>query len=632
MLQRLLRSRSASRWRTIASMTAETPASAMSTDGFAVSIKPLAGYMTTPHFQNMIEEANVKEYLAVFKKQNRDRGVVTFQTEEAKRAAVELLNKLTRPDSDLPYIISDAEFIAESQRDKRVREESFERWNTKRARNSGDPSLQVTSVRPLEEVVTPWLSVTYEQQLAKKVDILRDSLTDVVKALRKDYKSDIAKYPSLDLKGVPREPVHADLHCPTTLSVASTCDIPSNANMRMACRIESVHGWSDGREGYRNKNEMTIGLDLEGKPCVGFIVGRTEGRHVVAHAGPSVIIPRVAARIAADLEAFIAESGLKSFQKLGNDAPSTGFWRKVLVRTAKTTGEVMLALQVDFGIMSEAEVASFKDDFCKRFPVDCYSKEDLDGGVEWRVTSIVVQSYGGYGTSTPMDIPFESLRGPGYIVEKLGSYSFQIQPTSFFQVNTQGANMLYNLVGDWATQTETEGTDSGRHTILVDVCCGTGTIGMTLHDRVSEVLGFEMVESAVADAQLNAERNALSRCEFIVGKAEDTLDRSIRQHLGKHPNAQVICVVDPPRPGLHKKVIQSIRSCSAIKRVVYVSCNPKSLAADVAAFIRPQTKQRPGEPFTAVKAALVDMFPHTPHLELKCILAELHGCFGAPLP
>lgn len=237
---------------------------------------------------------------------------------------------------------------------------------------------------------------------------------------------------------------------------------------------------------------MTIGLDLEGKPCVGFIVGRTEGRHVVAHAGPSVIIPRVAARIAADLEAFIAESGLKSFQKLGNDAPSTGFWRKVLVgqdsswcslelgltsrqvRTAKTTGEVMLALQVDFGIMSEAEVASFKDDFCKRFPVDCYSKEDLDGGVEWRVTSIVVQSYGGYGTSTPMDIPFESLRGPGYIVEKLGSYSFQIQPTSFFQVNTQGANMLYNLVGDWATQTETEGTDSGRHTILVDVCCGTG--------------------------------------------------------------------------------------------------------------------------------------------------------------
>jgi len=191
------------------------------------------------------------------------------------------------------------------------------------------------------------------------------------------------------------------------------------------------------------------------------------------------------------------------------------------------------------------------------------------------------------------------LHGPGWIEEELGGLRFRISAGSFFQTNTLQAERLFELV-------RAEAALSGEETVY-DLYAGAGTIALLLAPSVREVVAFEQVPEAVADARENAERAGLANLSFVEGDVLAELDASLGE--GSRLPAPDVVVVDPPRAGLHPKVLPKLLEL-APRRIVYVSCNVQSGARDAALLVEG------GYALERVQA--VDLFPHTPHVE--CVL------------
>jgi len=209
------------------------------------------------------------------------------------------------------------------------------------------------------------------------------------------------------------------------------------------------------------------------------------------------------------------------------------------------------------------------------------------------------------------DPPPLLLWGESSIQENLLGSTFSISPQAFFQVNTLGAELLYKTVGDIAGLTS--------KTSLVDVCCGTGTIGLTLAHRAGQVVGVEMVQQAVRDAIKNAEENKVTNCKFFAGKAEDILGNILRDVESK----EVVAVVDPPRAGLHPRALSAIRNTINIRRLVYVSCDAKNAMKNFVDLARPSSKTAHGDPFMPMKVIPVDLFPHSRGFELVILFERV---------
>ncbi|KAF6723544.1 tRNA (uracil-5-)-methyltransferase-like protein A [Oryzias melastigma] len=185
----------------------------------------------------------------------------------------------------------------------------------------------------------------------------------------------------------------------------------------------------------------------------------------------------------------------------------------------------------------------------------------------------------------PEDLPCELVAGESCIHEELLSLKFRISPHSFFQVNTAAAEVLYSTVGDWA-QLDQDST-------VLDVCCGTGTIGISLAKRVKKVIGIELCQEAVEDAKVNAKLNGLSNVEFHCGRAEDVFPDILNALVS--PN--LTAVVDPPRAGLHPKVVLAIRRAEHLKRLVYVACNAKAAMTNFIRSVQSSIQPGPRSPF-----------------------------------
>jgi 23S rRNA (uracil1939-C5)-methyltransferase len=196
-------------------------------------------------------------------------------------------------------------------------------------------------------------------------------------------------------------------------------------------------------------------------------------------------------------------------------------------------------------------------------------------------------------------------RGDGTIRERVAGLDFSISAHSFFQTNTPQAERLVHLVRDWA------GTSSGE--TVFDLYCGGGlfTLALARAAGPAQVVGFELAPSAVADARANAESNGLAGVRFVAGDLAETLAPEALARHGLAPPAA--CVVDPPRAGLHARVLGSLL-CLAPARVVYVSCNPRSAARDLGALV--------AAGYALERARPVDLFPHTPHVECVFRLAR----------
>lgn len=184
--------------------------------------------------------------------------------------------------------------------------------------------------------------------------------------------------------------------------------------------------------------------------------------------------------------------------------------------------------------------------------------------------------------------------GPGYITEKLGSRTFRISSNSFFQTNTLQAERLYAVVKQMGELAPSD--------IVFDLYCGTGTIALFIADAVRKVIGVDVVESAIEDARQNAGLNDVHNCEFIVGDLKDTLTKDTGW-LTEKPD---VIIFDPPRSGLHPKVVEQVAFLNP-ERIVYVSCNPSTQARDAKMFSELG--------YQLLELQPVDMFPHTSHVE-----------------
>ena len=309
---------------------------------------------------------------------------------------------------------------------------------------------------------------------------------------------------------------------------------------------------------YRNKLEYSFGPGPAGEPWLGFHrrgswkdTVDVEDCHLASEANN-------AARNR--VREWAQDAELDAYDRRAE----RGTLRNLIVREGTNTGEIQTRL-----VTSATEIP--------RPPVDLHTIIDGPGG----------------GTDGPTGV-----LGAEYISETIGDLDFRVSPTAFLQTNTRMAERLYSLVADAA---ELRGTER-----VYDLFCGIGTIGLSLARRAGEVWGIEIVADAIADAEANAKRNDIANAHFRTADARLGL-RPLIEEAGR---ADVV-VLDPPRAGLSAKVVRRVIECGA-KRIVYVSCNPTTLAPNAAQLVEAG--------YRLVSAQPVDMFAQTPHIETVAVL------------
>jgi 23S rRNA (uracil1939-C5)-methyltransferase len=329
--------------------------------------------------------------------------------------------------------------------------------------------------------------------------------------------------------------------------------------------VPAVEQWH-----YRNKLEYSFGTDADGSLVLGFhppgnwreVVGVEQD--VLA----SAAIDELRARVSAwcDAEALSADD---------RDSHS-GFLRNLVVREGRRTGQLQVRLVTSPG------------DFRASHFVEA---ADADS-VVWSRTATLAE--------VTRDAESQVLSGEEAIEERIGSLRFRISPDAFFQTNTEMAEGLYAVAVDLAGLTGSER--------VFDLFCGIGTIGLVLASRAREVWGVELVEDAVADAIRNAELNEIENAHFFAGDIR-TAARPLVERDGQPDGV----VVDPPRSGLSQKIVRRIVEM-APRRIVYVSCNPTTLA--------PNARQLADAGWSLERIQPVDMFPQTPHIECVALMQQ----------
>ena len=262
-----------------------------------------------------------------------------------------------------------------------------------------------------------------------------------------------------------------------------------------------------------------------------------------------------------------------------DQAERTGYLRHLVVREGRNTGQVLVQLVTGPGERFETD--HFVD-VLRRFPEV--------RSVHWSQNE---------SPAEVTNLPTELLWGDDAIEEELCGLRFRVRPNAFLQTNTAMAERLYGIARDFAGLT-------GAETVY-DLYCGIGTIGLVLARDALTVWGVEMSEESVACALENADLNGITNAAFFAGNVSQSLD----ELHGRSGDPDVV-VVDPPRAGLAGRALRRVGELAA-PRVVYVSCNPTTLASDL--------KQLGGEfGYELVRAKPVDMFPHTPHVETVALL------------
>jgi 23S rRNA (uracil1939-C5)-methyltransferase len=256
-----------------------------------------------------------------------------------------------------------------------------------------------------------------------------------------------------------------------------------------------------------------------------------------------------------------------------------GYLRHLVIREGRNTGQALVQL-----------VTARGERFDRERLIEVLNEFPEVRSIHWAVNP---------GVAEVTNLPTELLWGEDAIEEEIGGLRFRVRPNAFLQTNTEMAEQLYALAREYAGLT-------GGETVY-DLYCGIGTIGLSMAEKAMTVWGIEISEESVACAIENAELNGVGNTAFFAGNVGEVLE-DLRQRAGE-PD---VVVVDPPRAGLAGKALKRLGEIGA-PRVVYVSCNPTTLAGDL---------KRLGDDYgyRLVKARPVDMFPHTPHVECVALL------------
>ncbi|MHC1719953.1 MAG: 23S rRNA (uracil(1939)-C(5))-methyltransferase RlmD [Clostridiaceae bacterium] len=328
---------------------------------------------------------------------------------------------------------------------------------------------------------------------------------------------------------------------------------------------------------YRNKVQLPVG-EKDGKINIGFYAKRS---HDIIDLESCLIQNETADKVIAIVREWIGRYGIPVYDEEKN----TGTVRNIMIREAFRTKEFMVV------IVTRTKELPHKDKLIEAL------KKDIEG------LKSVMQNINGKQTNVILSDKCVTLFGEDTIRDYIGEFKFNISPLSFFQVNPLQTEVLYGKALEYAGLT-------GNETVF-DAYCGTGTITLFLSKNAKEVYGVEIISQAIENARLNARQNNVENVEFIVGEAEKVIPEMISQGI----KADVV-VVDPPRKGCGIELLEAIAKIQP-KRIVYVSCDPGTLARDLGILNDLGYDTKEVQP--------VDMFPQTGHVESVVLLSRTEG-------
>lgn len=325
-------------------------------------------------------------------------------------------------------------------------------------------------------------------------------------------------------------------------------------------------------ERYRNKMVFPLGTDQQGRPVGGFYA---PGSHDLIPLADCRQGDTAASAWLSEAVSFLREHHVSVY----HEATRKGLARRLFVRLAEATHQAMVVLTIN------GDSLPHQEELINRL---------LAVKTDYRLTSVMLNIHK-EANNLLLGSKNKLLYGKDYIEDILGGFSFHISAHSFYQVNSPQTERLYQTAIDLASL-------SGGETVL-DLYCGIGTISLFAAKYAGRVIGVEVVPQAIENAKENAERNGARNVEFLLGKAED-----IAPELKKEKPSVVF--LDPPRKGADKKALEALVTM-APEKIVYISCNPATLARDL--------KFLCGEGYSLEKIIPVDMFPNTSHVEC-CVL------------
>ncbi len=347
---------------------------------------------------------------------------------------------------------------------------------------------------------------------------------------------------------------------------------------------------------YRNKAQFPVRRDKDGNIVIGFYAGRT---HSVIDTDVCYLQDAINDEIIKRFRGFLERFGVEPY----DEERHTGLVRHILTRVGKKTGEVMICVVINgMELVGEVHGQAGKTakgkNICKcvnveRELVECM--EDIPG-----LTSISL-NINREKTNRILGDTCRTIWGQDTISDYIGNVKYQIHPLSFYQVNPVQTEKLYGKALEYAGLT-------GEETVW-DLYCGIGTISLFLAQKVKKVMGVEIVPAAIEDARENAKMNGFDNVEFFVGKAEEVLPKQYEKY-GVYAD---VIVVDPPRKGCGEVAISTMVKMQP-KRIVYVSCDPATLARDVKLLV--------AAGYELKKVCAVDQFSHSGHVETVVLLSK----------
>ena len=331
---------------------------------------------------------------------------------------------------------------------------------------------------------------------------------------------------------------------------------------------------------YRNKLQYPLGLDKANNKVMGVFEERS---HNVINTEKCMIQNKLIQSIANDIFTFIKSNNISVY----NEKSLKGIIRHIIIRVGIKTNEVMCTLVLNEDKIEKEVEEKFVEYITKR-----YSQ-----------IKTIIKNINDKNTNVILGDKNIVLYGNGYIYDDILGYKFKISNMSFYQVNPVQTEVLYLKAIEYASL-------KGEETIF-DLYCGIGTIGICASKKSKKLYGIETIKEAIDDARENAKINNISNAEFFVGDVEKKLPEFIKKNNIK-PD---VIFIDPPRKGCDKTAIYTILNIVP-KKIVYVSCNPSTLARDLKMF---------EEKYDIKEITPVDMFPFTSHVEC-CVLLELKNC------
>lgn len=340
---------------------------------------------------------------------------------------------------------------------------------------------------------------------------------------------------------------------------------------------------------YRNKAQYPVGMGKDGRPVMGFYASHS---HSIIDCTDCAIQEPVNAVILPVIKAFMEEKHISAY----DETTGKGLLRHVLTRVGFHTNEVMVCLIINGkkfpGAVELAEkLASVVENYRDNAGTGGYLLQSFCLNVNMEKTNVIL------GREI-LPVYKET-----YITDTIGEIQYRISPLSFYQVNPRQTVKLYEKALEYA--------DLSGNEIVWDLYCGIGTISLFLAQKAKQVYGVEIVPQAIEDAKINSELNHITNAEFFVGAAEEVMPAKYKESGGTM-KADVICV-DPPRKGCEQSLLDTVVSMEP-KRIVYVSCDPATLARDV--------KYLGEKGYELKKVCPVDQFGHSTHVEIVCLLTR----------